>query len=85
MGFLDKILKKKQKSNEVDDLLDTIEDFDEVYSSNDTKANNKSNSNNNEIDLDNMDLGDDENDKPKKQLPKLNLRRIKRVCKNKRD
>ena len=41
MGFLDKILKSKQKSNKTDELLDTIEDFDDVYSSN----NNKSNSN----------------------------------------
>ena len=76
MGFLDKILKKKQKSNKTDDLLDTIEDFDDIYSSNDNSSNNnKSNSNSDEIDLDNMDLGDDENDKPKskKQLPKLNF------------
>mgnify|MGYP000210917386 CR=1 FL=1 len=76
MGFLDKILKKKQKSNETNELLDTIEDFDDIYSSNDNSLNsNKSNSNNDEIDLDTMDLGDDEDDKPKskKQLPKLNL------------
>jgi hypothetical protein len=77
MGFLDKILKKKQKSNEVDDLLDKIEDFDNVYSSNNIESNNKSttNLNNDDIDLDTMDLGDDEDDKPKskKQLPKLNF------------
>ena len=77
MGFLDKILKKKQKSNKTDELLDTIEDFDNVYSSNDIESNNKSTSNlnNDDIDLDTMDLGDDEDDKPKskKQLPKLNL------------
>lgn len=77
MGFLDKILKKKQKSNKTDELLDTIEDFDNVYSSNDIESNNKSTSNlnNDDIDLDTMDLGDDEDDKPKskKQLPKLNF------------
>ena len=77
MGFLDKILKKKQKSNKTDELLDTIEDFDNVYSSNNIESNDKSTSNlnNDDIDLDTMDLGDDEDDKPKskKQLPKLNF------------
>ena len=57
MGFLDKILKSKQKSNKTDELLDTIEDFDNVYSSNNIESNDKSNSNlnNNDIDLDTMD------------------------------